>query len=166
MLSADPGLWTERLRQQYLLLIDGFFSLPINLPGTTYNKALQARAAIMKSIKQLVIKRREDMATARGLHHHHHHHHVDSSPSCEKKYNGIRDDDDDDGEEPGMKQRYTESREDLLGALLEKKMSDEQIVDMVISLLVAGYETTSIIMTLAVKFLADCPKALEQLQVC
>ena len=158
LLSADPGLWTERLRQQYLLLIDGFFSLPINLPGTTYNKALQARAAIMKSIKQLVTKRREDMATTRGL---------PSSASCEN-YNRIPDDgddDDDDDDKPEMKKKYSESRDDLLGALLEKKMSDEQIVDMVISLLVAGYETTSIIMTLAVKFLADCPKALEQLQV-
>lgn len=55
---------------------------------------------------------------------------------------------------------------DLLAAFLGQKMTDEQIVDMVISLLVAGYETTSMIITLAVKFLTDHPKALQQVQVC
>ncbi|KAJ4827368.1 hypothetical protein Tsubulata_014960 [Turnera subulata] len=41
--------------------------------------------------------------------------------------------------------------------------SDEEIVDFLMALLVAGYETTSTIMTLAVKFLTETPLALAQL---
>ena len=58
-------------------------------------------------------------------------------------------------------------KKDMLGALLagENSLSDEQIVDFLLALLVAGYETTSTTMTLAVKFLTETPLALAQLQV-
>lgn len=60
-----------------------------------------------------------------------------------------------------------EKKKDMLGALLagEDALSDEQIVDFLLALLVAGYETTSTTMTLAVKFLTEMPLALAQLQV-
>lgn len=56
---------------------------------------------------------------------------------------------------------------DMLGALLasDDHFSDEVIVDFLVALLVAGYETTSTIMTLAVKFLTETPLALAQLKV-
>lgn len=58
-------------------------------------------------------------------------------------------------------------RNDMLGALLsgDQSFSDEEIVDFLLALLVAGYETTSTIMTLAVKFLTETPLALAQLKV-
>ena len=61
-----------------------------------------------------------------------------------------------------------EIKKDMLGALLagDDGFSDEQIVDFLLALLVAGYETTSTIMTLAVKFLTETPLALAQLKVC
>lgn len=61
-----------------------------------------------------------------------------------------------------------ERKKDMLGALLagDDGFSDEQIVDFLLALLVAGYETTSTIMTLAVKFLTETPLALAQLKVC
>jgi cytochrome P450 family 90 subfamily A1 len=43
--------------------------------------------------------------------------------------------------------------------------TDEEIVDFMLALLVAGYETTSTIMTLAIKFLTETPLALAQLKV-
>ncbi|TYH00587.1 hypothetical protein ES288_A10G290300v1 [Gossypium darwinii] len=57
-------------------------------------------------------------------------------------------------------------KNDMLAALLagDDKFSDEQIVDFLVALLVAGYETTSTIMTLAVKFLTETPLALAQLK--
>lgn len=119
LLSVSPGDWTESLRVDYLRLIEGFFSLPINLPGTTYGKALQARAEIAKKVRHIVDERRNG---------HHVEHH------------------------------------DFLAALLRQNMADQQIVDLIISLLVAGYETTSMIMTLAVKFLTDNPAALKQIR--
>lgn len=56
----------------------------------------------------------------------------------------------------------------MLEALLagDDGFSDEEIVDFLVALLVAGYETTSTIMTLAVKFLTETPLALAQLKVC
>ena len=60
-----------------------------------------------------------------------------------------------------------EGKKDMLCALLAGNdgFSDEQIVDFLLALLVAGYETTSTIMTLAVKFLTETPLALAQLKV-
>ena len=61
-----------------------------------------------------------------------------------------------------------ERKNDMLAALLavDDNFSDEEIVDFLVALLVAGYETTSTIMTLAVKFLTETPLALAQLKVC
>lgn len=62
-----------------------------------------------------------------------------------------------------------ERKNDMLAALLAGDggvgFSDEEIVDFLVSLLVAGYETTSTSMTLAVKFLTETPQALAQLKV-
>lgn len=64
-------------------------------------------------------------------------------------------------------QEGTERKKDMLAALLaaDDAFSDEEIVDFLVALLVAGYETTSTIMTLAVKFLTETPLALAQLKV-
>lgn len=72
-----------------------------------------------------------------------------------------------------VRQRRSESeagerKNDMLEALLSADdggFSDEEIVDFLVALLVAGYETTSTIMTLAVKFLTETPLALAQLKV-
>lgn len=67
-----------------------------------------------------------------------------------------------------------ERKNDMLEALFEGDgggveggggFSDEEIVDFMLALLVAGYETTSTIMTLAVKFLTETPHALSHLKV-
>ncbi|RZS11508.1 hypothetical protein BHM03_00042883 [Ensete ventricosum] len=60
-------------------------------------------------------------------------------------------------------------RKDMLEELMEggdeeEGMTEEETVDFLLALLVAGYETTSTIMTLAVKFLTDFPHALALLR--
>nr|XP_043614954.1 cytochrome P450 90A1-like [Erigeron canadensis] len=60
-------------------------------------------------------------------------------------------------------------KNDMLAALFDSDgdgvgFSDDEIVDFLVSLLVAGYDTTSTTMTLAVKFLTDTPLALAQLK--
>lgn len=60
---------------------------------------------------------------------------------------------------------------DMLDALLSgregtrEKLSDEQIIDLIITLIYSGYETMSTTSMMAVKYLSDHPKALEQLRV-
>ncbi|XP_010491100.1 PREDICTED: cytochrome P450 90A1 [Camelina sativa] len=124
LMSFDPGEWSESLRKEYLLVIEGFFSLPLPLLSTTYRKAIQARRKVAEALTVVVMKRRDE-------------------------------------EEEG-----TERKKDMLAALLaaDDGFSDEEIVDFLLALLVAGYETTSTIMTLAVKFLTETPLALAQLK--
>ncbi|TYI63035.1 hypothetical protein E1A91_D10G292500v1 [Gossypium mustelinum] len=123
LMSYDPGEWSESLRKEYLLVIEGFFTVPLSLFSTTYRRAIKARTKVAEALSLIVRERR-------------------------KEY------------ERGAK------KNDMLAALLagDDKFSDEQIVDFLVALVVAGYETTSTIMTLAVKFLTETPLALAQLK--
>ncbi|KAK3422621.1 cytochrome P450 90A1 isoform X2 [Eucalyptus grandis] len=124
LMSYDPGDWTESLRKEYVLVIEGFFTLPFPLFSATYRRAIKARTKVAEALTLVVRRRRKESET-------------------------------------GAK------KEDMLGALLAGDgggFSDEEIVDFLVALLVAGYETTSTIMTLAVKFLTETPLALAQLK--
>lgn len=125
LMSFDPGEWTESLRKEYVLLIEGFFSVPLPLFSTTYRRAIKARTKVAEALRLIVRQRRRES-------------------------------------EEGKR------KEDMLGALLAgdnvNAFSDEEIVDFLLALLVAGYETTSTIMTLAVKFLTETPLAQAQLK--
>lgn len=58
------------------------------------------------------------------------------------------------------------SRGDFLDGILQKgHLNYEEQVGIVLDLLLAGYETTSGLMALVVYFLAQAPKALQQLKV-
>ncbi|KAL1308035.1 hypothetical protein HN51_049947 [Arachis hypogaea] len=124
LMSFDPGEWTENLRKEYVLVIEGFFTLPFPLFSTTYRRAIKARRKVAEALTLIVRERRKESETEEG------------------------------------------KKNDMLGALLGSgnRFSDEQIVDFMVALLVAGYETTSTIMTLAVKFLTETPLALAQLK--
>ncbi|TYI23852.1 hypothetical protein ES332_A06G193900v1 [Gossypium tomentosum] len=126
LMSFDPGEWSESLRKQYVLVIEGFFTVPLPLFSATYRRAIKARREVAEALSKIVKERREEY-------------------------------------EKG------ERKNDMLGALLggeweDDQLSNEQIVDFMVALLVAGYETTSTIMTLAVKFLTQTPLALAQLK--
>ncbi|CAM8994783.1 unnamed protein product [Rhodiola kirilowii] len=41
LLSLDPCEWTERLRKEYVLVIEGFFSLPLPIFSPTYRRAIK-----------------------------------------------------------------------------------------------------------------------------
>ncbi|KAG5239943.1 cytochrome P450 [Salix suchowensis] len=127
LMSFDPCEWTESLRREYVLVIEGFFSVPLPILSPTYRRAIKARTKVAEALSLVVKQRRIE------------------SESGEK-------------------------RKDMLGALLASDdhggFSDEEIVDFLVALLVAGYETTSTTMTLAVKFLTETPLALAQVKDC
>ncbi|KAL7229148.1 hypothetical protein ACSBR2_007781 [Camellia fascicularis] len=127
LMSFDPCEWTESLRKEYMLVIEGFFTIPLPLFSSTYRRAIQARSKVAEALS-LVVRERRRESSERG-----------------------------------------ERKNDMLGALMDEEgggggFSDEEIVDFLVALLVAGYETTSTIMTLAVKFLTETPPALTQLE--
>ncbi|CAM8975396.1 unnamed protein product [Rhodiola kirilowii] len=123
LLSLDPCESTENLRKEYVLVIDGFFTIPSSLFSPTYRRAIKARTKVAEALGWIVSQRRKENVEG-------------------------------------------EKKNDILAALLssEVELSDNQIVDFLLSLLVAGYETTSTTMTLAVKFLTETPSALAQLK--
>lgn len=49
--------------------------------------------------------------------------------------------------------------------LTHEHLSEEEILSLVLDLLLGGYETTSIFIATAVKFLSDHPRALDELRV-
>lgn len=126
LMSFDPCEWTQNLMKEYMLVIEGFFSVPLRIFSPTYRRAIQARTKVAEALSLVVRERRKE------------------------------------SERGGRKN-------DMLGALFDEDgngggFSDEEIVDFLLALLVAGYDTTSTIMTLAVKFLTETPLALSQLK--
>ncbi|KAL6541617.1 hypothetical protein OROGR_011103 [Orobanche gracilis] len=128
LMSFDPCEWTENLMKEYMLLIEGFFTIPLPIFSTTYRRAIQARTKVAEALRLVVRDRRRE------------------SEGGERK-------------------------NDMLAALMDEDrggggdgLSDEEIVDFLVALLVAGYDTTSTIMTLAVKYLTENPRALTQLK--
>src|SRR6266545_1498875 len=59
VLGMQPGAEMDRLRNDYDVLTRGFATLPINLPGTRYRSALQARDRILTVLRRLVRERRQ-----------------------------------------------------------------------------------------------------------
>ncbi|XP_020969166.1 cytochrome P450 85A-like isoform X3 [Arachis ipaensis] len=68
------------------------------------------------------------------------------------------------------RRKSQEIHKDMLGGLMgnddesRHKLSDEEIIDLVITVMYSGYETVSATSMMAVKYLQDHPKALEELR--
>lgn len=62
IIGMPPGEETDRLRRDYGVLTKGFATLPINFPGTPYNKALKARDRIFEVLRAKVRERRQNLS--------------------------------------------------------------------------------------------------------
>ncbi|CAN8278607.1 unnamed protein product [Cochlearia groenlandica] len=147
IMSMDPGEEeTEQLKKEYVTFMKGVVSAPLNLPGTAYRKALQSRATILKFIEMKMEERKsdikreneqdkEEVKTEISKSNHHHY------------------------------ERKQRTDDDLLGWVLKhSNLSTEQILDLILSLLFAGHETSSVAIALAIFFLQACPKAVQELR--
>nr|UHB15507.1 cytochrome P450 [Paris polyphylla] len=126
LMSMDPGMpETEKLRTEYHAFMKGMASIPLNLPGTAYRKALQSRSIILKIMGQKLDERIRQVRDG-----------------CE-----------------GLEQ------DDLLASVSKHPhLTKEQILDLILSMLFAGHETSSAAIALAIYFLDSCPKAAQQLR--
>lgn len=65
-----------------------------------------------------------------------------------------------------------EKYEDMLSCLMRGnndnrcKLNDEELIDLIITIMYSGYETISTTSMMAVKYLHDHPKVLEEMRVC
>ncbi|KAF8082227.1 hypothetical protein N665_0842s0002 [Sinapis alba] len=143
IMSMDPGEEdTEQLKKEYVTFMKGVVSAPLNLPGTAYRKALKSRATILKFIERKMEERKSE----------------------------IKEEDEAEDEAEISKsdhhyERKHRTDDDLLGWVLKhSNLSTEQILDLILSLLFAGHETSSVAIALAIYFLQACPKAVQELR--
>lgn len=105
-------------------MVDGIWSVPINLPFTRYSHSLKASAKVQQMLKQLLKEKREKME----------------------------------------KEDQEEEQQDLVTCLLsmknkdkEQALSEDEIVHNIIILMVAGHDTTTILITLMIRVLGSNP---------
>lgn len=99
----------------------GIISIPINISGSAYFKAMKARSILISKISEAIEDRKNNS-------------------------NGVQ-------------------KSGLLARILdEENLSEEIVGDFIISLLLAGHETTAKTMSFVIHFLTGCPKALQQLR--
>ncbi|KAI0527200.1 hypothetical protein KFK09_002799 [Dendrobium nobile] len=122
--GIESGPVSEALKSELFQLVLGTLSLPINLPGTNYRRAFQARRKIVEILKEIIGKRR-----------------ISHSSQLDMLDLLLKTDDN-----------------------MKSKLTEEQIIDLIIALIYSGYETVSTTTMMAVKFLHDHPRALQQLR--
>ncbi|KAL8153662.1 hypothetical protein V2J09_011422 [Rumex salicifolius] len=122
-----------RFEEAFDHVVSGIVSLPVNLPGMAFHRAIKAAESIKKELLHMVRLRKKEMADA-------------------KSKNGDGGD----------------HLDDLLSLLLlsnvdktnseEFMMSDEQIVDRMLAVLVASRDSASSTISFLIKYLADLPQ--------
>lgn len=123
-MGIESSTISESFKPEFYKLVLGTLSLPIDLPGTNYRCAFQARKKILSILKEIIEERRASKS----------------------------------------------ARNDMLDCLLRMdesarfKLTDEQIIDLIITILYSGYETVSTTSMMSVKYLHDHPKVLEELR--
>ncbi|XAR56677.1 hypothetical protein NMG60_11037247 [Bertholletia excelsa] len=116
----------EELVKYFQAMIEGMWSVPINLPFTRYNRSLRASKAVQRLVRQLIEEKRVQ-----------------------------------------LEQEGASSHQDLITSLLgicgkgiEKAMSEDEIVHNVMLVMVAGHDTSSVLITFLMRFLAKDPTVL------
>lgn len=158
IMSLDPWkLETEMLKKEYVTFMKGVISPPLNLPGTPYRRALKVIentdfAIAWRFLTILLSFYREILIFG-----------FQQSRSTILKFI-----------ERKMEERRLKieaeggdfEEDDLLGwALNHSNLSTEQILDLILSLLFAGHETSSVSIALAIFFLSGSPATVQQLTV-
>ncbi|XP_024978333.1 cytochrome P450 85A1-like [Cynara cardunculus var. scolymus] len=112
---------SKEFMAEFMKLVLGTLSLPINIPFTNYHRGLQARKKIVRMLEELI----EDRRKSQEIHE-------------DMLYSLMN----------GVDNRY--------------KLSDEEIIDQIITILYSGFETVSTTSMMAIKYLHDHPRILEE----
>ncbi|CAF2091354.1 BnaAnng05520D [Brassica napus] len=67
ILGEDAVLYREDLKRCYYILEKGYNSMPINLPGTLFHKAMKARKELAQILANILSKRRQNQSTHKDL---------------------------------------------------------------------------------------------------
>lgn len=121
-LSVEDPDHIARFAGPFHLLAAGIISIPIDFPGTPFNKAIKAAELIRKELKLIIKQRKIDLA--------------------EKKATPTQD---------ILSHMLTITNEN------GQNMTEMDIADKILGLLIGGHDTASVVITFIVKYLAEFP---------
>lgn len=121
------GLERGKVRDQFLAsfqtMVEGMWSVPINVPFTRYNRSLKASARIQNMLKELLKKKKTE-----------------------------------------LEQNMASSQQDLITCMLgmrneegKELITEKEIIDNAMLVMVAGHDTSSVLITFIVRLLANEP---------
>ncbi|EXB50284.1 Cytochrome P450 [Morus notabilis] len=124
LFGLERGIRSEILVEGFQQMIDGIWSVPVNLPFTRYSRSLKASKRIQTMVKQLIHEKR-----------------VELKEKC-----------------------ASDPHQDLITCLLslqnedgEEELSEKEIMQNVMLVMIAGYDTSSVLITFIIRFLANEP---------
>ncbi|CAN1235041.1 Abscisic acid 8'-hydroxylase 3 [Linum perenne] len=135
IMSLEPtGEEQEKFRSNFKIISSSFASLPFKIPGTAFYNGIKARDRMYEMLDATIDKRRSAGESI-------HQDFLESLIMKHSKSSGIEKSDEDDN-----------------------KLTDQQLKDNILTLLVAGHDTTTAALTWTMKFLAENPDILEKLR--
>lgn len=134
-LSIEDSQHVAKLAVPFDALASGIISVPIDLPGTPFNRAIKASKFIRKELIAIIKQRKTELAAAAASSttpaHHHHHQDILSHMLLAADENG-------------------------------QHMSELDVADKILGLLIGGHDTASAAITFIVKYLAELPHIYNQ----
>ncbi|KAL1533491.1 abscisic acid 8'-hydroxylase 3-like [Salvia divinorum] len=135
IMSLEPtGEEQEKFRSNFKIISSCFASLPFKIPGTAFYRGIKARDRMYAMLDATIAQRRKGEGFQQDF--------LQSLLKKHSKDNSEADDNNDD----------------------DNKLTDKQLKDNILTLLVAGHDTTTAALTWLIKFLAENPAVLECLR--
>ncbi|KAI3841288.1 hypothetical protein MKW98_007769 [Papaver atlanticum] len=153
LLSVDDECLVHELLKPFNVVVDGFASLPINLPGTPLNRGIKASKFIRNEFEKIVKQRMNQMhlfgegEEKETI--------LPQPPAKDMLSQMIMfSDNNPEDDEANVTDDHNNQKK-------KKFMSATYIADLILCLMAAGYHTTSTVITVLMKFLADFPDVLN-----
>ncbi|NP_001170664.1 putative cytochrome P450 superfamily protein [Zea mays] len=134
LIGLEAGPEMQQLKHQFQEFIVGLMSLPIKLPGTRLYRSLQAKKRMATLIQGIIQEKRRRRRAAL--------------------------------EDGGEGEGEAGPPRDVIDVLISggDELTDELISDNMIDLMIPAEDSVPVLITLAVKYLSECPLALQQLE--
>ncbi|KAL5730814.1 hypothetical protein ACHQM5_003605 [Ranunculus cassubicifolius] len=123
LFGLEPGVRREKFIESFQYMIEGMWSIPVNLPLTRFNRSIRASSRIQTMLKEIIREKSID-----------------------------------------LEQGHASSNQDLITTLISIRgednaslLSENEIVDNVMLVMTAGYDTSSVLITFLIRLLATDP---------
>ncbi|OVA10401.1 Cytochrome P450 [Macleaya cordata] len=130
LLGINDQARVDELIKPFSMVTVGIISIPIDLPGTPFNRALKASKLIRKELLSIVNQRKMDLTSSSEKNN-------DASPKQDLLSQIIL---------------FSNDGKDTY-----KVMNEKEIADKILGLLIGGHDSVSVVITSVMKYLAELP---------